>query len=631
MKLKRSIFILLSVIFALIISSAPVKAEDMMDNLLPQQTKDKAIYTREGDVILEYNQFPISRYGMETQLDQPEISDYMPWGFDDNIGKAVSQQQSGFLSYIWGINRIYAATIGSLVSEAFNADIVGALSKQVAETVQSVAGYGPGGWHSTGLWPYMVYTLIMLTGIWAAYLTVVKKSSSRAISGILSSIIVLSLSLTWFSQSDKILTGINDGIKEVQNDVLSNFVSVTTPGNYKESEGIATMRNQIFNVMVKQPYLLLNFGTTDEKKVESEWKKEGSRVDAMLKTKVFSKERKDAIEYEVKEMKNENMKPSALTDRLIVVSLVSVFNLILGVVLLLISGSMILYQLMVLIFTLFTPFALLIGLIPAFSRTASNIFMKIAHAFLMKAGLALLASVYFSISSMVYKSMDPQVGYIMLFIFQIVCGVALWFKRNEVLNIVSTPFRSAGVNSNVGQSTSEYKKNYFKTKRFLNKATQPFTKIQTRSFADRTGYNAIKYNPGVGVVNPRTHPIYKTKERSAGNQVAAQTVVKPASRTAERTETAKESAPPNINKPNLKRESPLVIKSWRDEHRNLESLESTLQKGGHAHKTKENVQLKGKQSLKGEQIQRFATGQGGPKPVFHQRKAPENQNENKKS
>lgn len=624
MKLKRSIFILLSVIFALIISSAPVKAEDMMDNLLPQQEKDKAIYTREGDVILEYNQYPVTRYGMNTQLDQPEISDYMPWGFDDNIGKAVSQQQSEFLSYIWGINRIYASTVGTLVSEAFNADIVGALSIQVAETVQSVAGYGPGGWHSTGLWPYMVYTLLMLTGIWAAYLTVVKKSSSRAISGILSSIIILSLSLTWFSQLDKILIGINDGIKEVQNDVLSNFVTVTTPGNYKESEGIATMRNQVFNVMVKQPYLLLNYGTTDEKKIESEWEKKGSRVDAILKTKVFSKERKDAIEYEVKEMKNDNMKPYSLTDRLIVISLVSAFNFILGVVLLLISGSMIFYQLMVLIFTLFTPFALLIGLIPAFSRTASNIFMKIAHAFLMKAGLALLASVYFSISSMVYKSMDPQVGYIILFIFQILCGIALWFKRNEVLNIVSTPFRSAGVNSNVGQSVSEYKKNYFKTKKFLNKATQPFTKIQTRTLADRTGYNAIKYNPGVGVVNPRTHPIYKTRERSVGNKVAAPTAAKPEVRT----ETAKQ-AEPKVTAPNPTVKSNPAVNL--NDRRNLESLESTLQKGGLAHNTKENVQLKGKQSLKGDQVQRYAAAQNNSKPVLHERKAPENPNQNKKS
>ena len=629
MKLKRSIFILLSVIFALIVSSAPVKAEDMMDNLLPQQEKDKAIYTREGDVILEYNKYPVTRYGMETQLEQDEVSDLMPWGWDDNIGKQLSQWQSMIISYIWGMNRIFSSTIGTLVSEAFNADIVGSLSDEVTKTVQSIAGYGPGGFHSTGLWPYMVYTLIMLTGIWAAYLTVVKKSSSRAISGILSSIIILALALTWFSQSDKILAGINDGVKEVQNDVLSNFVSVTTPGNYKESEGIATMRNQIFNVMIKQPYLLLNFGTTDEKKIESEWEKKGSRVDAVLKTGVFSKERKDAVEYEVKELKNKNMQPTALTDRLIVLSLVSIFNFILGAVLLLMSGSMIFYQIMILIFSLFTPVALLIGLIPAFSRTATNIFMKIAHAFLMKAGLAFLASVYFSISSMVYKSMDPQVGYIMLFVFQIICGIALWIKRHEVLNIVSTPFRSAGVNSNVGQSVGEYKKNYFKTKKHLNKVIQPFTKVQTRTLADRTGYNALKFNPGVGVVNPRTHPIFKTKERSVGNKVAAQ----PAAVTVERSQTAKESAPPNINKPTLKRESPLVIKSWRDEHRNLESLESTLQKGGHAHNTKENVQLKGKQSLKGQLVERHAAAQNNQKPILHDRPTPKNTNpnQNKKS
>ncbi|MGM0904416.1 MAG: hypothetical protein ACQEXB_25345 [Bacillota bacterium] len=39
---------------------------------------------------------------------------------------------------------------------------------------------------------------------------------------------------------------------------------------YNPKEGIAVLENQLFNLMVKRPYLLLNYGSTNETDIVSE-------------------------------------------------------------------------------------------------------------------------------------------------------------------------------------------------------------------------------------------------------------------------------------------------------------------------------------------------------------------------
>ncbi|CRH64680.1 Uncharacterised protein [Chlamydia trachomatis] len=443
-------------------------------------------------------------------------------------------------------------------------------------------------------------------------------------SGILGTLIILTLGLGFFTNADKILKGFNDGVSEVQNDVLSFSLTTTSPGNYDESEGMASMRNQIFNLMVKNPYLLLNFGTPDQEKIEKKWDKKGSRVDAILKTNIYSEKRKDAIDYEIKELKNGNMKPESLNDRFVILVFVLIANCILGTILLLLACSMIFYQVLILIFAVFTPVAFLIGLIPAFSNTATNILMKLLHAFYMKIALALLTTIYFSISSMVYNSMDPKKGYILLFIIQIICAIAVWVKRNEILNAVTTPFRKANVNNNAGQNISDFKKTYFKTRKHFNKITKPFTQKHTQPLAERTGYNKLKAKPGVGMVDQMRHPMYTTKERNSPNKVVAEsneaTVDKKNNQKAVSNAPLAERKQENVSQPQ-ENAQPIMNKDFKtnkqpeqtlNDRRNLESLEKTLEKGGHAHNAKENLQLKRKPVLKDRLAERTAATHNKP-------------------
>ncbi|WP_348965306.1 CD3337/EF1877 family mobilome membrane protein [Peribacillus frigoritolerans] len=607
MKKIQMLCLLLTILFVSIIPSAPASAEDMMDNLLPQETKDKAIYSREGDVILEYNKYPLTRYSMDTKLEDDTLSDLAPWGWDDKVGKETNQGLSVVNSGLWNFNKIIAATTGKVVSEAYNLNFVSTFAKEIATIIQSIAGFGPGGFKSTGLWPYYALSIISIVGAWAAYVGLIKRAANAALSGLLGTVIVMAIGLGFFTHADKILVGINNATSVAQNDILSFSLTATSKGDYENTEGMATMRNQIFNLMVKNPYLLLNFGTTDEEKIENKWEKKGSRVDAMLKNSFYSEKRKNAVKYEVEELKNTNMTPKSLTDRFVILIFVLIANSILSFFLLLMSCSMIFYQIALLVFALFTPVAFLMGMIPAFSATAQNIIMKLLHAGYMKIGLSLLTTLYFTLSSMVYRTMDPKGGYILLFVLQIVCAVVIWIKRNEILNVVSRPFSKANVNNNLGLNVGEYKKSYFKAKKHFNKFTKPFTqKADPRSMAERTGLNKLKFQPGVGAVDVLRHPMYTKQitarqERLTKNNVKQQTASNPKSSAVKHNENVQPNKPKQSNPTaqptvNNSPKRPIINQTLNDP-RNFQSLEQTLEKGGYAHQVKENVQLKEKPAM----------------------------------
>lgn len=577
----RIITMFFSLIALLLLAAGPASAaEDMMDNLLPDQSNKK----QEGKVELEYNKYPLSRYGMDTHLEEGKMTDFMPWGWDEGVGKQINQGMGMLNSTLWGFNKIIAATVGTLVQESYSFDIIGNFADDISQAVQNIAGFGPGGFKTNGLWPYLISSIFVIAAVWAAYIGVIKRSTSQAIGGIISSIVIMTLAFGFFTNSDKILTGINSGTSEVQNDVLSFSVSATSSDSFDESEGIASMRNQIFNLMIKYPYLLLEFGTTDEDKIESEWKKSGSRTDAVLKTGIFSKERQEAIKYEVEDMKNANMKPEALTDRFVILILLLVMNCIMGGTLLLISGSMIFFQILALVFTLFTPVAFLIGLIPAFSHTARNLFMKLLHTFYMKVTLGLLTTVLFTISSMVYNTMNPKEGYVLLFLIQIICYVAVWIKRHEIMNVVTVPFRNFNVNNNAGSTIKEYKQSYFKTKKHLKQAVRPLT-APAAPLVER--YNKIKFNPGIGVVNPINHPQYAPRDRKPAATPAENrnsTPVKPFAR-----QEQKQTEPEPRTKTVPKNPEPQTA---ADRERDFENLQETQNKGRWGHRAKEEVNIK---------------------------------------
>ncbi|WP_134704941.1 CD3337/EF1877 family mobilome membrane protein [Ammoniphilus sp. YIM 78166] len=432
-----------SLLLVLVLMVGAIHAETIEDNLIPTDTK-----AYEGQVQLKYNQYENSRYQMDLYLD--EIQN--PFNLSGKISDSVyAWYHDHVMNGIWMAHLVLFQFVMKVVSEAFQLDFISSIITEISAALQSVAGFDQGGFRDNGVWPSLIILIITVVGTWAAYVGMIKRETSRAFSGLLSMILIFALSLGFFAQSDKILTLFNGWSRDLQTNILNASSNIISPGsNYTQNEGIAAIHNQMFDVMVYRPYLFLQYGTGDESKIGKE------RINDLLKLQYGSEERNKEAEKEVQQFGNTMMSKEGMKSRGWFIGLVFVANLILSFMMLLMAAAIILYQVVFIALILFAPVPLLIALVPSWQQTAFNWAMKCLHALLMKVGFALLMTIIFTISTILYKSisMDSH-GYLFVLGMQILCYIGIWLKRKELFSFVATT--TAGVVSTTRGSLDSYR------------------------------------------------------------------------------------------------------------------------------------------------------------------------------
>lgn len=449
-------FFLLSVTI-LLTFQVSVSAESLQDNLVPQDSDIGSV----GEVDLEYNEHPQHHYKLDTWVDTD--GDWMPWNWADGAGKQIYIALMEIINSIWNVNILLANFTMKIVQEAFELDFVSNVTGEIGSAIQNIAGFGPGGFMGNGLWPLLVTFVIAIVGAWATYVGMVKRESSRAWGGLISSMIIFVFALGFFSNAPTILKGINDWSSDLQSDVLAVSASVVNPGaSYTKEEGIATIRNQMFDLMVKKPYMLMQYGTTDI---------EERRVNDLLAVDPFtnSEDRNTKAEVEVTQNDNIMMSIDGISQRAGFVPLLFVANTIIGIFLLLVSGTIILYQMVFLALVLFAPVPLLMALVPRWKNAAFDWGMKVLHAQLMKISIALLLTILFGISAILYRATEnSDLGYLGMMLLQIICFVGVWAKRKELFNIVSTAVNN--VESSTGATLQSYRQKFSQARNIARNA-----------------------------------------------------------------------------------------------------------------------------------------------------------------
>uniref|UniRef100_UPI0035B515A7 CD3337/EF1877 family mobilome membrane protein n=1 Tax=Peribacillus tepidiphilus TaxID=2652445 RepID=UPI0035B515A7 len=249
-----------------ITGSSSAETGSLQDNLVPQDEDAKQV----GEVDLKYNEYPQHHYKLDTWVDTE--GDWMLWNWADGAGKQIYIALMEIINSIWNVNVLLANFTMKIVQEGFELDFVSNVTEQLGAAIQNIAGFGPGGFMQKGLWPLLVTFVIGIVGAWATYVGMIKRESSRTWGGLISSIVIFVFSLGFFSNAPTILKGVNDWSSDLQSNILAVSASVVNPGSsYTKEEGIATIRNQMFDLMVKKPYMLMQYGTTevDESRVKT--------------------------------------------------------------------------------------------------------------------------------------------------------------------------------------------------------------------------------------------------------------------------------------------------------------------------------------------------------------------------
>ncbi|USK31512.1 conjugal transfer protein (plasmid) [Bacillus sp. CMF21] len=483
--MKKLMKLLLISMTLLLVFQIKASAESLQDNLVPQDSNTGTV----GEVDLKYNEHPQHHYKLDTWVDTG--GDWMPWNWADGAGKQIYIALMEIINSIWNVNILLANFTMKIVQEAFELDFVSNITEELGTAIQSIAGFGPGGFAGDGLWPLLVTFVIAIVGAWATYVGMVKRESSRAWGGLISSIVIFVFALGFFSNAPTILKGINDWSSDLQSDVLAVSASVVNPGaSYSKEEGIATIRNQMFDLMVKKPYMLMQYGTTEI---------DENRANSILSIDPFDGEkRQEEVKKEVQDQQNKMMSIDGISQRAGFVPLLFVANSIIGIFLLMVSGTIILYQMVFLALVLFAPVPLLMALVPRWKHAAFDWGMKVLHAQLMKISIALLLTILFGISAILYRATEnSDLGYLGAMLLQIICFVGVWAKRKELFNIVSTAV------NNVESSTGATLQNY----------RQKFN--QARSLV-RNAKNGLDENTGKGRI--RNQPL--TERRKTGQNKA---------------------------------------------------------------------------------------------------------------
>ena len=505
--MKKTLRLLLIGSLLLLSMIIPVSAENLQDSLVPQDRESRSV----GSVELEYNEFPQHHYLLDTYVDTS--GDWMPWNWADGAGKQIYIALMEMINAIWQLNVLMANFTMVIVQEAFELDFVSGVVDQIGASIQNIAGFGSNGFMANGLWPLLITFVFCLVGAWAAYVGMIKRESSRAWGGLISALIIFVCALGFFSNAGKVLGGMNEWSSNLQSDILGVSASIVNPGaSYTADEGLATVRNQMFDLMVQKPYLLMQYGTTeiDENRVN-----DLLAVDPMRE----AEERQEKTEVEVNENENAMMSVNGIKQRAAFVPLLFIANSIIGTFLLIISGSIILFQLIFLVLALFAPVPLLMALVPRWQQTAVDWIMKLVHAQLMKIAIALLLTILFGVSAILYRATETSdLGYLGMMLLQILCFVGVWVKRRDLFSMVSTAANN--VQSNTGQALHHYRQRF----------------NQSRRLATAGGYLAGKYTGSaskqplanrkpqkkIGLLNEaqaaeRKKQVNRTKERFASS------------------------------------------------------------------------------------------------------------------
>lgn len=491
--MKKAIRVLIIAIGLFMTMQIPAYA-NLQNNLVPQQEDKKT----EGQVELNYNAHPNHHYKLDTYIDTD--GDWMPWNWGEGASNQLFIALSEIINASWMINVTVSSFTMMMVQEAFQLDFVSDVIDQVAAAIQNIAGFGPSGFMGTGIWPLLIIFMISIVGAWATYVGMIKRELNRAWGGLISSLVIFVFSLGFFSNADEVLSGVNKWSSDLQSDILAVSASIVNPGaSYTKEEGIATIRNQMFDLMIYKPYQLLQYGTTD---VEEE------RVNKLLDIDPYKngEEREEMVKSEVENDDNTMMSLQGISQRAAFVPLLGIANLIISIFLLLISGSIILYQLVFLVLALFAPVPLLMALVPRWQQTAVDWAMKLIHAQLMKIAIAFLLTILFGVSAILYRATEESdLGYLAMLLIQIICFLGVWAKRNELFSMVSTAANN--VSSSTGQTLANYKQKYRDgantVKRGLNQAQKLQNshdkKLKQRELAERReGFQNTKKKNGAG-------------------------------------------------------------------------------------------------------------------------------------
>ena len=367
-------------------------------NLFTVQAHAAGLLDETIDTAHEFSKYPIDNYQLDFYVDSSW--DWLPWNWLDGIGKTAQYAIYLFTNFLWTLNLYISNAVGYLIQQAYDLDFISSAADTVGKNIQLITGISPSGFDTTGLFPGMIALITLMVGLYCIYAACVKHEITKALHAALNYAVVFIASFCLIAYAPSAIKGLNEFSSDISNGVINASAKILAPDATNTSTGVATIRDCLFGIQVKQPWLLMQFGDTDVETIGEE------RVNDLLGTSPKTnkgEDREEVVKSEIEDYDNGNLTITEVNNRLGLSFVFLIFNIIISIFAIALAGSMLLSQVLFLINAMFLPISLLISMIPAFSGTSKRAVVSLFNTIMLRVGTTL-----FTDALTVYLTEDLQ-------------------------------------------------------------------------------------------------------------------------------------------------------------------------------------------------------------------------------
>lgn len=384
------------------------------------------------DAANEYSKYPLDNYQLDFYVDSGW--DWLPWNWLDGIGKQVMYGLYAITNFIWTISLYLSNATGYLIQEAYSLDFISSTADSIGKNMQTLAGVTTGGLSSEGFYIGFLLILILVVGIYVAYTGLIKRETTKAIHAVVNFVVVFVLSAAFIAYAPDYIGKINEFSADISNASLTLGTKIVLPNS--ESQGkdsVDLIRDSLFSIQVKQPWLLLQYGNSDMESIGAD------RVESLLSTSPNEnngQDREEIVVEEIEDRENTNLTITKTINRLGTVFFLFMFNIGISIFVFLLTGIMIFSQVLFIIYAMFLPVSFLLSMVPSFEGMSKRAITKLFNTILTRAGITLIITVAFSISTMLYN-LSGEYPFFLTAFLQIVTFAGIYFKLGDLMGMFS--------------------------------------------------------------------------------------------------------------------------------------------------------------------------------------------------
>ena len=379
-----------------------------------------------------YSKYPLSNYQLDFYVDNSWS--WLPWNWLDGIGKSVQYGLYCITNFVWTISLYLSNATGYVVQEAYKLDFINDMADSIGKSIQTLAGVTSNGFSSTGFYVGFLLLIILVVGMYVAYTGLIKRETSKALHAVINFVVVFVLSASFIAYAPDYIKKINEFSSDISTASLDLGTKIILPNSDSEGkDSVDLIRDSLFSIQVEQPWLLLQFGNSNAEEIGTD------RVEALVSASPEDedgKTREEVVKTEIEDNDNNNLTIPQVVNRLGMVFFLLFFNLGITIFVFLLTGMMLFSQILFIIFAMFLPISFLLSMIPSYESMAKQAIVRVFNTIMTRAGITLIVTVAFSISSMFYN-ISTDYPFFMVAFLQIVCFAGIYMKLGDLMSMFS--------------------------------------------------------------------------------------------------------------------------------------------------------------------------------------------------